>query len=315
MFHLLKQHENRAFTLLEVILALALSVLVLAAIGFAISAHLRFFNAGRTGVEEAQLARAILSRIADDLRNAVPYQSSSSSAATSTTTAASSSSASEDEAASNPFEGNEEPGETEAGATEPTQETTVASDDLSTAAPENTPGLYGNAEQLELDVSRLPRRDQLYWSLQGDEEINSWDRPLGDVKNVVYFVRHGEMDLTPPTLSVDPALEQRPGLYRREMDRAAALYAAQRGGQATLDQAAELMAPEVEALEFRYFDGQEWLDYWDSSVLEGLPLAVEIRLKLIRRPVTSRQAPTSVIYRQVVHLPTAQPATDSGGLP
>ena len=38
------------------------------AVGSAIRIHLEFLDAGRTQVEEAQLARAVLRRIADDLR-------------------------------------------------------------------------------------------------------------------------------------------------------------------------------------------------------------------------------------------------------
>ena len=68
-------HMNRspraAFTLLEIILALALSALLLGTLAMAIQTSLKATNSGRTDVAEAQLARAALERIAGDLRAAV----------------------------------------------------------------------------------------------------------------------------------------------------------------------------------------------------------------------------------------------------
>src|SRR5690606_39947703 len=46
----------------------------------------------------------------------------------------------------------------------------------------------------------------------------------------------------------------------------------------TMAQYAELVAPEVNYLGFRYFDGLQWVDTWDSSLLGGLPRAVEITI-------------------------------------
>jgi prepilin-type N-terminal cleavage/methylation domain-containing protein len=297
--------RSQGFTLLEVILALALSTLVLAAIGLAISSHLRFLEAGRQGVEEAQLARAILSGIADDLRNAVPYQpdqgstsaSNSSSAAGGTSTPPTGG-GDEDSLETNPAE-----------SAESTEEASSLPEDLSTASPQATPGLYGNAEQLEVDVSRLPRREQLYLSLNASGQ-SPLENQLCDVKNVVYYVLRGGMTAS-PTLPAAPASEQGQGLFRRELDRTLALTAVQQGDQTVLEQATQSLAPEVEAIQFRYFDGQEWLEQWDSSTTNCLPTAVEIQLQLTRHPATSRQAPTAVVYRLVVYLPAAQATTQS----
>jgi type II secretory pathway pseudopilin PulG len=58
-------------TLLELILALALAALLLMAISMALQIHWRAFDVRRSRVEEAQLARAILRSIADDLRSTI----------------------------------------------------------------------------------------------------------------------------------------------------------------------------------------------------------------------------------------------------
>ena len=63
-----------AFTLFELILAIALSATLLALIGTAINLYLLRMDAGRTRVEEAQLARSILSTIAADVRATTTYQ-------------------------------------------------------------------------------------------------------------------------------------------------------------------------------------------------------------------------------------------------
>jgi hypothetical protein len=69
-----KFRHRSAFTLFEVILAIALSVALLALIGTAINLYLLQIDASRTRVEEAQLARSVLAMITDDLRNTSIYQ-------------------------------------------------------------------------------------------------------------------------------------------------------------------------------------------------------------------------------------------------
>ncbi|MBX3414096.1 MAG: hypothetical protein KF708_15520 [Pirellulales bacterium] len=59
------------FSILEVLLALALSTALLAGLFSALSLFMRSFDSGRTHVEEAQLARSLLRQISRDLRRAV----------------------------------------------------------------------------------------------------------------------------------------------------------------------------------------------------------------------------------------------------
>ncbi|MGI8979176.1 MAG: hypothetical protein ACR2FY_08120 [Pirellulaceae bacterium] len=60
-------------TLLELILALSLSVILLSAIGMAMRLYWRSFDVKRTNVEQAHLARALLRKMEDDIRSAVQY--------------------------------------------------------------------------------------------------------------------------------------------------------------------------------------------------------------------------------------------------
>ena len=68
------ESRRSAYTLLELLLALALSALIMMAIGLALDLHLRSLERHRGQLEEAQLARAILRHIANDLRGAVRYE-------------------------------------------------------------------------------------------------------------------------------------------------------------------------------------------------------------------------------------------------
>ena len=137
--------------------------LVLIAVGMAIDIHLRLVDSNRTGVEEAQLARALLNRIADDLRNVplydpidadklVPDFPSLGGAAGGTSPAGAAAGAAAAGGA-----GAGEPGASEEGESEADE-----SGDLteSTEIP-SVPGLFGNAYQLQVDTSRLPRGDEL----------------------------------------------------------------------------------------------------------------------------------------------------------
>ncbi|MBM4090616.1 MAG: hypothetical protein FJ276_14530, partial [Planctomycetes bacterium] len=63
-----RRAERTGLTLLELMLALALASFVLVAIGMAIDLHLKLLDSRRGSVERIQLARAVLQRIADDLR-------------------------------------------------------------------------------------------------------------------------------------------------------------------------------------------------------------------------------------------------------
>jgi hypothetical protein len=62
----------------------------------------------------------------------------------------------------------------------------------------------------------------------------------------------------------------------------------------------QVLAEEVVGLNFRFFDGSEWTDGWDSEASESYPVAVEVNLVVARvRFDGGRWTPL---------LPTGQPA-------
>ena len=85
------------------------------------------------------------------------------------------------------------------------------------------------------------------------------------------------------------------------------------------DDFAELVAAEVAEIQFKYYDGQEWTDQWDSEEEGGFPTAVEI--SLVVDPRRTSMASTGYQYngfdqtlmerhRLTVHIPVAEPALE-----
>ncbi len=295
---------------MEVMLALALSSLVLMIVGTAIDIHLRVLDSGRTKVEEAQLARAVLRQIADDLRSTVRYEPEDSGASTS------------NESASEEFpeEGDELTGDetdpSEMGADEMNFDEEPSdsmgdeepTDLAESETPQTTPGLYGNLYQLQLDTSRLPRFDQFgSVATVSDGLEGQIAGPISDVKTVTYYVNS---DPTAQATSTTEPVPGGAGLVRREQDRATALWASDGG---LLDPSASLLeplAPEVAAIEFQYYDGLEWIEEWDSALQGDLPKAVQIAVWIIPVSLRSNETDTLseadyMVYRLTVHLPMA----------
>jgi hypothetical protein len=196
---------------------------------------------------------------------------------------------------------------------------------VETLSPPSVPGVYGNQYELQIDVSRLPRIDQMERLLVTDDP--QLIHRVSDMTTVGYYV--GQPGVWGGMESTAAEIADGSGLIRRTLDRAVAQWAAENGGQALLTESDQLVAPEVVAIEFLYFDGIEWTTSWDSEARGGLPLAVEIALMMaapdedaaaattpLQPPVllnttttTATGADEDSIYRLIVQLPVAQMAT------
>jgi hypothetical protein len=293
-------------TLLEVILALALSLLVLWGLSMAIDSHLRVVDRSRRHVEQALLARSLLHRIADDIRSTIRYDPQNIRVLVPQLTTQSL----EDLAAQAglgqmDFSDIEDPEATAAETTEPPP----------------VPGIYGNRYELYIDLSRLPRLDQFQYELVATEGSPILDR-TSEVKRVAYYVVRPEITAVAEAAA---ALSQS-GLVRWELDRATSLLAAEEGTLTDIERQVEPLAPEVLGIEFEYFDGQQWLEEWDSQAMGGLPVAIRIALALAPEEPTSGSGlwgmfsgnsagpAEPVIYRMLVHLPASAPMQDTSTL-
>ena len=312
------KHQRTAFTLMEVILALSLSFVILVAIGSAIYLHLNMLEQRQAETERAQLTRSIMQMVGDDLRSAVQYVEYDTSALEEflgsmdpalLALMSGEELTEEDLAAQIPGAAGEETAEEE-------EETTE--DVLASAFPPTRPGLYGTTNEISIDVSRMPRRDQMLFG------FNSSVNKLSDVKTVRYFV--GEKVMEQNNVANNAGQSNRnqsqvqTGLIRGEMDRALARYVQDFGGAADITQGQELIAPEVTQIQFRYYDGEAWQDEWDSEDLGKLPVAIEFTMVIdpnnnqnnqnqqqnTRQNRNNQQEVQPEIHQKVIYIPISE---------
>ncbi len=306
---------RQAYSLLEVLLALALSVVVFAAIAMAIRIHLVALSHQQTMIERKQIARSVLSMMANDLRAAIQYKAADYSGlenllatqqlatadALSALTAAAESGSPDDLLA---LETDEE--STEASNEEQAEESQVIIEEEVSFRP----SMIGNESVLMLDISRLPRIDQYNPLIVSSETLM---QSASDVKSIAYFFSSASGGVESEVDFEDAA--ETGGLYRREVDRAVAAFMEDFGLVSQPDAQSKLLAAEIAEVRFRYFDGSDWQSAWDSEEDNGFPSAIEITIVI--DPSRISKANTTYVYngfdretmetyRSVVHLPVAE---------
>ncbi|MEL7498095.1 MAG: hypothetical protein AAFN77_10825 [Planctomycetota bacterium] len=292
----LRTSVRNAYTLLELILALALSLVVIMAIGMAIQLYLVALTNQQNYIERKTIARGVGEMVANDLRGGIQYKAADYS---DLENLVQSQMMMINQAASiDPTTG--EPTEGESSETPPV----VDEDNVAFR-----PTMIGDNTSILIDVSRLPRLDE-YNPLIAN--VESPVQTPSDIKSVAYFVSltDGGADT-----GVEFAGTAAPGgLYRRAIDRAVASYNGDTGLVANPDEYSRLVAGEVAEIQFRYFDGEEWLNQWDSVESGGFPTAIEIVIVLDPQRTLAGQnyaysgfnADQMETYRTVVHLPAAE---------
>jgi len=298
-----------AYTLLELLLALALTIVVISTIATAIQVNLFSLARAQASIERKQIARSVLAMIGNDIRAAVQFRAADYTgleevllsqqmiagiqAITSipTTTSADSSETSVNVADSS---------------------STLTDGSTSDEEPEEkddwSVGLVGDSSYIWLDISRLPRIDQYHPLIQTEQDAVATG---SDIKQVVYYVAAINNRTNSNSLLTEQIGGDRQGLYRDEIDRAVAFY---QGGftPGTPKDYSQLVAAEVVRIKFRYFDGTDWLGQWDSKETEGFPSAVEVNILIDNNPQADPAASVNQNdgrferYRSVVHLPLAE---------
>jgi len=321
-------HASRlAYTLIEVLISLFLMTVVLMIIGMAIESNLRLVTIERSEVEEAQLARAVLEKIARDIRSAVvSVREETLEVDTSAMTSLFGLSLFDAELAS--VMG---PGAT-------TDEEAEETD----AVIGSVPGIYGDLEWLQIDTALLPRGETF-----GSKQVRSGtslqpDR-LSPSKTILYYLGKDTGTITdidepryrPERLigSLGRSLDQSAlqyGLFRRQLDRLVTQYVVNEGLELEYEQYDEPLAPEVESIQFTYFDPEagmdgtsgDWVESWDMDERQTLPKAIKIEVGIRRKRFGSstinqltgygtEQLPT-VVYSLTVVLPiTLEPPPES----
>lgn len=283
--------SRRAFTLLEVLFALGLSLLLMAAVLSAIELYSQMSTAGRRDVEEAQLVRAILRSMELDIRSATFYNPA--------------------------LEGGQ--GQEEQEQLFGTEELGEEPLDVADAYATTSVGIIGDAGTLIIHVRRPPRRLESILLAEAGEP----DAVGSDLKSVAYFLATPSADGlqgAAGSLLDTEGTGAVQGLARLEGDRLSLQFADAAGDLQTLAENTSLLAPEVDYLQFRYYGLYEgtslrWDSYWDSVTFDRLPLAVEITigidsveaLEAAGMTAEDVEVTASGLYRFVVTLPTAAP--------
>ena len=277
------------FTLVEVLLSLALTAVVAGIIGGLVQVYLTNQNIGRDRVKQTQLARALLNMIADDIRTVVRNQSFDTAGVSELLSGGQQSGGgASGGAAAGGASGAGAAGDPSSASGGETADPNASSSEQAAIPTVATlpPGIYGTSKSIEIDISRLPRPDE-YVPMEPDVVNGTVADMPSDIKTVSYFVQSKRTDgiRDPLATEVDIRAKQSSadgaagGLVRRSLDRAITLFAYEQGTTDSLQRTGELLAPEVVAIEFEYFDGQLWQSEWDSSV-QGLPIVVRITLAM-----------------------------------
>lgn len=307
-----RRRSRAAFTLIEVILAVGLSTLLILCIASAIDLYRRMTTAATDDMSETRLVRAVFAKLEVDLRDVVPPQPI---AATATTTAGSSSSSSSSGSSSGSKSGSSSGSSSSSSSSSSSTQSAQGTDPLQYVYSRSVFGLYGDANSLVLNTLTphpLPLAAQQQTGAQSASQTSSAGPSQiagvhGDMKVVAYFVLGGPQS---PILAAGGSGQMTPdgkeitaGLARVEGERTAIGYAIETGSTSSLR--ARVVAPEIESIGFRYFDGTTWQTSWSGATLQSLPQAVEITISVGKNdPYNARtqasQDQASRSYRHVV---------------
>lgn len=241
-----------AFTLLEVLLASALAVILMAALYVALDVQLRLADAGREAIEEATVSRTIVERFENDLTSVVgpvapptgKSNSSGSGSGSGTGTAATTTDAS--------------------GMTGATDTSTMQTTMIPFTAGVIGESDGGNRARLTMFVAKVAGA--------GNPATESPDAANpADIRRVTYWMTDGGLArqelpwLTADNLqnSTDPVIED--GKEERDY----------------------VIAEQVTKLTIEYWDGSQWAETWDGRTLNsdgktllGPPVAIRVRFTL-----------------------------------
>jgi prepilin-type N-terminal cleavage/methylation domain-containing protein len=291
------------FTLLEVMLSMAIGILLLSALYVAVDTQLKSAQAAREIVEQSTLARTLLTRMADDIAATIQlsdpgrFRNQQNAAngngmgtggmGTGTGTGAGTGTGT---GTGTGMGTGMATGGTGAGTTG----TTGTTDTGNTNTVSIPLGLIGDSSTLHMYVTALPRELVHF----GASDLVP---PLSDTRRISYWLVGGgdgpggglaKQEVQPVT-SDDALNNLPPGSVGNEND--------------------YIIADEVRSLTFSYFDGTNWNDTWDSAqpgpdgvTPMGPPRAVSIEIGL---PGVGGPNKPLKIYRHVVSLVTANGAT------
>ena len=296
------QQDKRTsgFTLIEMILALGLSAVLVALLGNALLMGASGAFNSRQKVEQTRLVDGVVDLIRGDVGRVVTYnpQDTSTALALAESTAAFDVDSIDDISALGASSSS-------SGSSSSSSDDSTSTETVSLRRPL---GLYGDLQQLQIDVLR----EQSQYEVDSEGNIVA-PANISGITTVHYSLDDGVEGLGVSGSSTQTTYSR--GLVRKEVNRDLLNWADQVGTTQDLIGDPHLIAPEVLGLEFRYFDGTELLDSWDTELTEGaLPVAIEMRIWFQQNKLDDRgdvvEERQSLPYVVVIALPSSWNATD-----
>lgn len=241
--------HGAGYTLLEAALAISISMVLVYAMYSTMAMHYQTVETGREIAEQSQLARAVLDRIRTDLRATFtswqPYVAQS--AATGGTSGSASGASTSTGSSASGSTGSSGSGQSSGVQSDynPPPGGILGTDATLTAA------VYNSTEDLDFNAAG------------GQTNPGA---SLSDVRMVRYWLATDR----------NPAPNGKAGLVRERIHRIPDPTLSSGSVYSTTD----VLAEEVQSIQFRYYDGSEWLTYWDSTQTAA-PLAVEAQVQML----------------------------------
>lgn len=303
--------SHKGFTLLEVVLAISLSVVLLAALYLTMNMHYSHARAGRELTDEAAIVRSVVNRISDDVQgqlspmNALLYakvngttimgnpfggsygtSSKGGSSQNSSQGGNSSQNNSTQNSSSSSNNTSAQGGSGQGGSGQGSQNSQATTSTPPSMVVFNL-GVYGDADRLVLTGSWLPK---------DLTRVQDGQTQTCDLRRVVYWlVKEGN----------------KKGLARQELTAVTGSDAAQLPPEVP-DPASHVIAPEVTKFRVEYFDGTEWQTTWDGTELDsssslpmGPPSLIAINITISTPTGRAGEKAKETNIRHVIAIPSA----------
>jgi prepilin-type N-terminal cleavage/methylation domain-containing protein len=282
--------RRSGFTLLEVILAATIAVLLLGGLYVAVDMQLRYAQVTRDRVEHSTVVRSVMNRIENDVSLVVGLSDPARYRRTPSTGGGSGNGTG---GGNNNTNGTGTGTGTGTGASSDSSGGTTSGIGDAVTLPL---GVMGDSETLHLFVSRFPRE-----AYANADSLNATG--VSDLRRISYWVVGG---------SGTPL-----GLARQEVLAATSDDALNNLPPGIENENQYVLAEEVRAIRFSYFDGSDWQDSWDSTALGadgvtpvGSPRAIGVEIDVVEAgaDVADPNAPVRT-HRHVIAVSTANGAT------
>lgn len=332
-----------AFTLVETLLALGLAGILLVGIFAAMDQTWKITASGREEMEQAQLARALISKIEVDIRAITfvpppPIEEEATTTTTTNTPAMSATTTTTTSGGSGGSGGSSGGGSGSGGSSKSggggSGGSSKSGGGGSTGGGRSggggggggtsgagTTGAGGAASTTSGSTAapeeEPPPPNSKSIGLRGTSQLLeiSISRPRRDLLpgTGVMSGMAGTSDLREVTYGfANPGTAGGAGFIRTEGDRMAVEMVQASGGSVAQVSTMQVLAPEVISVAFRYFDGLTWWGTWDSDLTGRIPRAVEITMQLApprRQPglfnvATSR---SMELFQTVITIPVSDP--------